>query len=232
MFGINCIYASKVMWDYGGLLIDLMRKEGHLAEIRDLINEGTTRGWLNDSESVYDVALSLHRNDVINLLLENSIPLDINDRGAWEQAIPQLTQREKDLFVVSAVVSRHHTRVDVLEFLLRNGANVDGPNRGGMPLLNAAAYNNIDVVELLLRYGANTNIVGPEGRNARDIADYYKHPRIVTLIDQHNEQRNKNALMAFAAGIQRGNVPMPSIGHDLVGQVGEFLGSGAKRPAD
>lgn len=52
-----------------------------------------------------------------------------------------------------------YNRISVVEFLLKNGADVSKADKGGLfPLHNAASYGHYEVTELLIKYGANVNV--------------------------------------------------------------------------
>ncbi|XP_065883611.1 poly [ADP-ribose] polymerase tankyrase-2-like [Dysidea avara] len=51
-----------------------------------------------------------------------------------------------------------YNRVEIVEYLLQNGANVHAKDKGGLvPLHNACSYGHYEVTELLLKHGANVN---------------------------------------------------------------------------
>ncbi|XP_057306768.1 poly [ADP-ribose] polymerase tankyrase-2-like [Hydractinia symbiolongicarpus] len=57
-----------------------------------------------------------------------------------------------------------YNRMDIVEHLLRNGADVHAKDKGGLvPLHNACSYGHYEVAEILVRHGANVNA-----------ADYWK----------------------------------------------------------
>lgn len=78
------------------------------------------------------------------------------------------------------IVAAWHGRVKMIEFLLAEGANVDGAMAGeGTPLTKAAARGNMEVVKLLLDRGANIN-KGTSGEGtALGQASYHGHEAIV-----------------------------------------------------
>lgn len=52
-----------------------------------------------------------------------------------------------------------YNRVEVVEFLLENGAEVHASDKGGLvPLHNACSYGHFEVTELLVKHGANVNV--------------------------------------------------------------------------
>lgn len=52
-----------------------------------------------------------------------------------------------------------YNRVAVVEFLLRQGADVHAKDKGGLvPLHNACSYGHYEVTELLVKHGASVNV--------------------------------------------------------------------------
>ncbi|KER23057.1 hypothetical protein T265_08999 [Opisthorchis viverrini] len=57
-----------------------------------------------------------------------------------------------------------YNNVEVVEFLLESGADVNSKDKGGLiPLHNASSYGHVDVAALLIRYGTSVNAVDKWG---------------------------------------------------------------------
>ncbi|KAF7232320.1 hypothetical protein EG68_05324 [Paragonimus skrjabini miyazakii] len=57
-----------------------------------------------------------------------------------------------------------YNNVEVVEFLLESGADVNAKDKGGLiPLHNASSYGHVDVAALLIRYGTSVNAVDKWG---------------------------------------------------------------------
>lgn len=90
---------------------------------------------------------------------------------------------------------------DVVDALLRAGADVDAPNRsGGTPLMTAIAFNHEDtiIVKRMLEAGADVNAQDKRGMTALMVAARYSRKEAVALLLAHgadpsirdNEGRN------------------------------------------
>ncbi len=54
-------------------------------------------------------------------------------------------------------------RLDIVELLIKNGANVNKMSRGNSPLYIAAWHGHLDIAKFLIKHGANVNIVNSRG---------------------------------------------------------------------
>jgi len=62
--------------------------------------------------------------------------------------------------------------IDMLRFLILNGANINSVNSmSGSPLCEAAKWGNIESVELLLQHSANKNIRNRDGKTSLALAE-------------------------------------------------------------
>ena len=53
-----------------------------------------------------------------------------------------------------------YNNVEVCEYLLEHGADVNAQDKGGLiPLHNASSYGHVDIAHLLIKYNANVNAV-------------------------------------------------------------------------
>lgn len=79
--------------------------------------------------------------------------------------------------------------IEQLQFLVKNGADINIKNSQGFtPLMTAVLKNNIDMVRALLDAGADTSVTDNKGRTAKDIglslieSGYYT-PALKTVIN-------------------------------------------------
>lgn len=74
--------------------------------------------------------------------------------------------------------------LEIIRFLLKNGADPNEPNAEGYtPLMYACQNVNVDAVKLLIDHGANPLQVTTARRNALDISREYKNEKIIRLVD-------------------------------------------------
>ena len=75
---------------------------------------------------------------------------------------------------------------DVIELLLKRGADANAKGIGGRRLLIEAARAGLrDAVELLIDYGADVNTISDSGRSALWHAKEQGHTEIVELLRKH-----------------------------------------------
>src|SRR5206468_1672248 len=116
---------------------------GHLEAVRCLIDHGANIHLRDPQGNLPPLARATYSDniEIARLLLE---------RGA--------TEKEEAL-----TKAAFHNRTAVAEFLLDQGADVNGtPGSERFPLLNATAWGHIEMVRLLLQYNANVDRVHSE----------------------------------------------------------------------
>ncbi|MEI1278035.1 ankyrin repeat domain-containing protein [Leptospira venezuelensis] len=65
------------------------------------------------------------------------------------------------------MIAAREGEVEIAEFLIRNGADINAKTRDGHTALMMAVYNrNLDIVKLLLKNGANIHIKSKQGHTA------------------------------------------------------------------
>lgn len=78
--------------------------------------------------------------------------------------------------------------IDILNFLVQNGATVDAKNTSGSTALHYAAMTGqLEAVETLLRGGASPIIENDFGRTALDEAQSARRTNVVKFLIQHVE---------------------------------------------
>lgn len=115
------------------------------------------------TENVFKILHDLPTNttEIECQLLEASKAGDIDTVRQIVQSYPLLVNcRDLDGRNSSPLhFAAGYNRISVVEFLLKNGADVSKADKGGLfPLHNAASYGHYEVTELLIKYGANVNV--------------------------------------------------------------------------
>jgi len=80
-------------------------------------------------------------------------------------------------------VAAKHGRLDLVEFLIKRGTNVNvkGGISGGAPIYLAASQGNVEIVKYLLSHGAEMDVSEPE-RNPLFGAIYGGHTAVAKLL--------------------------------------------------
>ena len=81
----------------------------------------------------------------------------------------------------------NNNRIDVVRYLLANGANVNKQNRysGRTALHDASLSNKTDVISVLLQHGASRDIKNNKGDTPIDYARRNKYKEAVDLLAQY-----------------------------------------------
>ena len=74
--------------------------------------------------------------------------------------------------------------VDTIDFLIRNGANINDTDvRGDSALIIAVKNNNIKASQLLIEHGADLNIKNEDNKDALNIAKDLGYKEITDFIE-------------------------------------------------
>lgn len=83
--------------------------------------------------------------------------------------------------------SSFHGKLELVQYLLENGAQIDRPNMGGeTPLLAASAGGKLDVVMLLVEKGADVNRSNNYQQTPLSIARHFKFPEVEKYLISKN----------------------------------------------
>ncbi|PJZ26800.1 hypothetical protein CH352_03700 [Leptospira hartskeerlii] len=84
------------------------------------------------------------------------------------------------------MIAAREGEVEIAEFLVRNGADINAKTRDGHTALMMAVYNrNLDIVKLLLKNGANVHIKSKQGHTAFSEASLEESIQIKELLASH-----------------------------------------------
>ena len=90
------------------------------------------------------------------------------------------------IVLVTLIVWASHGNLQVTEFLLQNGADVNVRNlHNGTALISASWNGHSKVVEILLNSGPEIDVENENGWTALDKAVMYRHFKIVEILLKH-----------------------------------------------
>jgi len=119
------------------------------------------------------LAIASDQRSIIGFLLQKGA--DINQRNVHNGYTPLLW-----------VCTNPNSPPDMVNYLLKNGANVDAMNRNGeTALLLAAAMGNDKKVKILLEYDPDVNGRDIRGNTALSLASQYGHADVVRRLLSH-----------------------------------------------
>jgi len=168
-----------------------MIKRGELAKVAALLKDKPDLVSSKDSlgRTPLDVAVSMDRKDMAELLLANHADVNAPDRLGRAP--------------LSLAVSLD--RKDMAEFLLANHADVNAPDsRGRTPLIWAVSLDRKDMAEVLLANHADVNAPDSLGRTPLSWAVSLKHKDIAKLL------RRYGASAKLASTRSTARAPSPS----------------------
>lgn len=80
------------------------------------------------------------------------------------------------------VLATYRGNNEVAKFLIENGAEINGTNNYGSPLMAAVVKGNVEIVKLLLEHKADTSIADQSGNTALIYAVIFKNYEIADLL--------------------------------------------------
>ena len=176
---VNNKHDTPVLW---------AARWNHIDTARSLIRLGADLDHQNDKGSTpLYWAVRYGLKDMVELLIKEG-NADVN-------------QMRKLGLVYPVVLASTLGYSQIVEVLIRNGADVNVKITGGFtPLHHAAQQGNIDTVALLLKHGASVDSETDFGDTALLVAAQAKEQQVVELLSQHGsniEDRNKDGKSAW-----------------------------------
>ena len=102
--------------------------------------------------------------DITDLLTGDAALLDAAKKGNMARVMKLVTPENincRDTMGRNSTplhLAAGYNNIEVAEFLLENGADVNAPDKGGLiPLHNAASYGHLDIAALLIKYNTQVN---------------------------------------------------------------------------
>ncbi len=154
---------------------------GHIKIVDILLDWGVSPNCKNnDQESAISLAISSGHTDILKLLAK---------RGA---DLKQLDEDGAGLLWYITVGQNHQAQVEMAQFLLDSGLDVNYPHKHNnrTPLIDAAIAKNLDLVRLYLENGADIDMQDINGYTALMFAVYHHHPKLVALLLANDAEVN------------------------------------------
>jgi ankyrin repeat protein len=153
-----------------GKVEELLRKNPRLANAKYERNGLTPLLEVLVNESDLDF-----KRKVIPLLVEKGADVNAKDKGGYWTPLTMALSK-----------GRTGLPFDVLDYLVKEGANVDGLTaKKFTPLMFAARHNRKDVVELLLAKNADRALRNFQDKTAADLAREEGHVDLATFIENY-----------------------------------------------
>lgn len=109
------------------------------------------------------------------------------------------------------MLSAYHGHVDVVSYLVKNGANVDGESKYGTPVMAAVVKGNQEIVTVLLKNNANPDVADNNGTTALLYAAIFGLNDIAKLLLEsgaNSKLKDNKGNMALDYAIIRQNEPL------------------------
>jgi ankyrin repeat protein len=190
-------------------LIVAARHRGSARTVRMLLDKGAKPNAENGVEvrnhaSAFFFATTSGDIEVMKMLLDAGARLDQQMKliGTFDASPMNYAVTNNDLAAVKLLIEKGAdvneislqdgvsllswaaigNRAGIVDLLIASGAQINKVDKLGMtPLLYAASvdWGDTAVIQKLIAAGANTQLKTPEGRTALDLAQLYRHPRMI-----------------------------------------------------
>jgi ankyrin repeat protein len=121
-----------------------------------------------EAKSLLEYAIKNDFNRLIRSLIESGV--DVNAASADNDVTPLQTALKVWAF-------------DIVELLVKHGADVNKPNAiGSTPLHYAASGNSEHIIRFLLKHGADKTVKNQSGSTPKDLAVHNGHDRIAEML--------------------------------------------------
>ncbi|RWS14907.1 Tankyrase-1-like protein [Dinothrombium tinctorium] len=135
--------------------------------------------------------------DIIDLLTGDAALLDAAKKGHLSRVMKLLTpsnincRDSQGRNSTPLHLAAGYNNLEVAEFLLENGADVNALDKGGLiPLHNAASYGHIDIAALLIKYNAQVNATDRWGFTPLHEAAQKGRTQLCALLLNHGANPN------------------------------------------
>lgn len=202
----NACYYGRVE------IVEMLIKRG--ADVDGRVTYSNVNGYSGYSSPIISACISLNPNqyEIVKLLVENGADVNISGDGRRPMAalfdfLPfypdedysDMASRTETFFFliengaeidskegILRIVSKNNNDIEIVKYLVENGADVnDVWYQADPPLICATAGNAVDNVEYLLSKGANPNLRNSNQQIAMDIAKANENEEIIALLREY-----------------------------------------------
>ena len=148
---------------------------GQLARVNEILDQDASLIDQHSPDGFTPLGLAAFfgRKDILEALIHSGADADVASRNSM-----RVCQLHSAVAHHDAALSRQ-----MAEMLLKHGAQVNTPQRGGWtPLHEAASRGDVDLVRLLIQYGADKSVQNDEGITPRDLAQKGGHESVVAIL--------------------------------------------------
>lgn len=172
-------------------LLKIAIENKNLEMVQLLLDKGANPNQQIDLGAIFTTtplleAIAQQDIDIIKLLVKNGADINL---PSHHYADEKITGKSPLMYAVFFV--KNHTGTNIVEYLLKNGANVNYSTNGGYTVLMTAA--NCDefsgkrkvtygICKKLLRKGANVNMQTQSGKSALDYAKEQNYTQMIELL--------------------------------------------------
>ena len=172
---------------------------GQFAKVKELSqkNAKLVHSVATTGERAVEAAAHMGNKPIVNYLLDNGAPYSIltatvlGDLDSMKKMIAEdenrINERGPHDFALLWYPAIGRCKLDITEFLLENGADIEGQNYLGTTALHwAAMTGNVDLVKLLIENGADVNRVGRKfGGSRQSPLQLARNEKVRALLKQN-----------------------------------------------
>lgn len=162
----------RVMQSGGATDIGRAAGKGEVGEVESLVEAGADINAANSTgQTPLYLAAASGNGEMVSGLLEDGAELDVPDSGDGLRALH---------------VAAQHGHTDVVDLLVRYGADTEARTRHQQtPLHLAALHGHAGVTARLLRYHVKLDSRDADGMTAQQLAEKYGHKNVLELIEDY-----------------------------------------------
>jgi ankyrin repeat protein len=151
---------------------------GNADKIKEIVttDPGQVNSFSHDGWTALHLASFFGHPEAADLLVKNNAFIN-----------PRTKNSMNNLPIHAAAASR---KIEIVEMLLNQGADVNEKQQGGFtPLHEAAITGNLEMVQLCLKHSVDKNIKNDKGETALTLASSKEHHHVVEFLQNYTENK-------------------------------------------